>query len=232
MAYVTKFFPPEVANVPTYGSACYHPSILPMHRGPSAISWAIATGKTTTGVTIFEPTEGLDEGPILLQKQCEIGENDTLGDLYTKKLFPMGVDAMVEIVALVKNKKLTKREQVLSDGSYESWFRGEAVLLDFTKDVDSVYNIIRAANPTPGAVATYGNDTIKVFDSRKTSDMGLEPGKVAEVNDEGLLVQAEGGCVLIKRVETSDGKRLHASKWAQDAGVVAGCSLGSPRLSE
>ena len=60
MAYVTKFFPPEVANVPTYGSACYHPSILPMHRGPSAISWAIATGKETTGITIFEPTEGLD----------------------------------------------------------------------------------------------------------------------------------------------------------------------------
>jgi len=60
MAYVTKFFPLEVAAVPTYGSACYHPSLLPMHRGPSAISWAIATGKKTTGITIFEPTDGLD----------------------------------------------------------------------------------------------------------------------------------------------------------------------------
>jgi methionyl-tRNA formyltransferase len=60
MAYVTKYFPPEVANTPKYGSACFHPSLLPLHRGPSAISWAIAMGRETTGVTIFEPTEGLD----------------------------------------------------------------------------------------------------------------------------------------------------------------------------
>ena len=167
------------------------------------------------------------EGPILLQKHCNIGEDETMGDLYTKKLFPIGVDAMIEIVDLVKTKKLTKREQVLSEGSYESWFRNEAVLLDFTNDVDSVYNIIRAANPTPGADASYnnGDKTIKIFDSRKGMDMGLEPGTVVEVNDEGVLVQANGGCILIKRVESSDGKRLHASKWASEAGLVVGSSL-------
>lgn len=168
------------------------------------------------------------EGPILLQKQCDIGEDDTMGDLYTKKLFPMGVDAMIEIVELVKSGQLTKREQVLSEGSYESWFRKEAVRLDFKKNVDSVYNIIRAANPTPGAVASYdnGNTTIKIFDSKKAMDAGLEPGHVVEINDEGVLVQADEGCILIKRVESCDGKRLPASKWASEAGLVVGSLLG------
>lgn len=252
MAYVTKYFPPEVANTPKFGSACFHPSLLPLHRGPSAISWAIATGKETTGISIFEPTEGLDgkfvlkskllldllrnhsntsficdchlplEGPIIIQKTCEIGQDDTLGDLYTKKLFPMGVDAMVQCVDLVKNRQLTKQEQDLSLGSYESWFRGDAVHVDFTRNVDTIYNIIRAANPTPGADTSFNGNAIKLFECRKTSDKGCEPGKVVNVDDEGVLVQAEGGCILVKRVESSDGRRLHASKWASEACLEVG----------
>lgn len=222
MAYVTKYFPPVVANTPKYGSACFHPSLLPLHRGPSAISWAIAMGRETTGVTIFEPTEGLDEGPIIIQKSCEIAPDDTLGDLYSKKLFPMGVDAMTECVDLVKTRQLSKREQDLSKGSYESWFRRDAVLVDFTRDVDSVYNVIRAANPTPGAEASFNGLTIKIFDSRKVADKGCEPGEVVDITDEGVVVQAQGGCILVKRVESPDGKRGHASKWASEAGLVVG----------
>lgn len=225
MAYVTKFFPPVVADTPTFGSVCYHPSLLPMHRGPSAISWAIATGKTTTGISIFWPTEGLDEGPIFIQRECAIDEDDTLGDLYSKKLFPMGVDAMVEAVDLVKERQITKREQNLSKGSYESWFRNEAVFLDFSRDVDTIYNIIRAANPTPGAVASCNGSTIKVYDSRKVEGEGDGPGKVVAVDEDGVLVQALGGCILVKRVESSDGKRLHAFKWASEAGVLVGTTF-------
>ena len=77
------------------GGIGYHPSLLPDHRGPSSINWPIAQGKTQTGLTIFWPDEGLDEGPVLLQKSVEIGADETLGDVYFKKLFPLGVDAMI-----------------------------------------------------------------------------------------------------------------------------------------
>ena len=70
MAYVTKFVPPTVANTPRLGTVCFHPSLLPEHRGPSAISWAIRSGKQRTGISIFWPNEGLDEGDILLQKEA------------------------------------------------------------------------------------------------------------------------------------------------------------------
>ena len=165
------------------------------------------------------------EGPIIIQKTCEIAPDDTLGDLYTKKLFPMGVDAMLECVDLAKAQQLTKQEQDLTLGSYESWFRKDAVLVDFTRSVDSVYNIIRAANPTPGADTSYNGCTVKLFDSRKMADAGCEPGEVVEINDEGVLVQAQGGCILLKRVESPDGQRCHASKWASEAGLDVGSTF-------
>ena len=170
------------------------------------------------------------EGPIIIQKICEIAADDTLGDLYSKKLFPMGVDAMVECVDLAKTRQLSKQEQDLSRGSYESWFRKDAVLVDFTRGVDSVYNIIRAANPTPGADASYNGCTIKLYDSRKIADKGREPGEVVDINDEGVLVQAQGGCILVKRVGSPDGKRLRASKWASEVGMEVGSTFDSSHV--
>ena len=102
MAYVLLFVPQPVLDAPQLGTFQYHPSLLPAHRGPSSINWPIAMGKTRTGLTIFWPNEGLDEGPILIQKSVEIGPDESLGDVYFKKLFPMGVDAMIEGLELVR----------------------------------------------------------------------------------------------------------------------------------
>ena len=100
MAYVTAFVPEEVLNVPTHGSIQYHPSLLPRHRGGSSINWPIIWGEARTGLSIFWPDNGLDEGPILMQKEVEITDDDTLGSLYFGKLFPLGVEAMLESVDL------------------------------------------------------------------------------------------------------------------------------------
>ena len=133
MAYVLLFVPQPVLDAPKFGTFQYHPSLLPAHRGPSSINWPIAMGKTRTGLSIFWPNEGLDEGPILLQKTVEIGPDETLGDVYFKKLFPMGVDAMIEGLELVKAGVILKHDQRLADGSYESWFKKDVAQLDWTK---------------------------------------------------------------------------------------------------
>ena len=98
MAYVTLFVPEEALDIPTLGTIQYHPSLLPMHKGPSSINWPIIFGETRTGLSIFWPDNGLDTGPILLQKEVGIGPDDTLGSVYFNHLFPLGVDAMVESV--------------------------------------------------------------------------------------------------------------------------------------
>ncbi len=154
MAYVLLFVPQPVLDAPRLGTFQYHPSLLPAHRGPSSINWPIAMGKTRTGLTIFWPNEGLDEGPILIQKSVEIGPDESLGDVYFKKLFPMGVDAMIEGLELVRAGAVLRHRQNLADGSYESWFKKEVAQLDWAKPAADIYNLIRAANPAPGAWGT------------------------------------------------------------------------------
>ena len=96
MAFVTLFVPEEFLNVPTKGSIQYHPSLLPKYRGPSAINWPIIQGDTETGLSIFWPDNGLDTGDVLLQKKTPISDTDSLGSVYFDRLFPMGVEAMLE----------------------------------------------------------------------------------------------------------------------------------------
>ncbi|QHQ34192.1 methionyl-tRNA formyltransferase [Algicella marina] len=217
MAYVLLFVPEAVRDAPKYGTFQYHPSLCPEHRGPSSINWPIAMGKTRTGLTIFWPDDGLDEGPIMLQKTCEIGPDETIGDVYFNKLFPMGVDAMIEGLELVKAGVILKHDQRLDEGSYESWFKGDHAAVDWSKPVADVYNIIRAANPAPGASTTIKDQPVQLYDAERREGSGT-PGEVVEVTDEGIVMQAEGGRVLIKRLKPQGGKKMSASEWFNSLG--------------
>src|SRR5512139_1181795 len=119
MAFVLQFAPQEFVGIPTHGTIQYHPSLLPKYRGPSSINWPITRGEKETGLTIFRPTDGLDEGAVILQKETAIGENDTLGDIYFDRLFPMGVQAMLEAADLVVAGKHREVVQDESQASYE-----------------------------------------------------------------------------------------------------------------
>lgn len=224
MAYVLLFVPDAVLNAPKYGSFQYHPSLLPMHRGPSSINWPIAMGATRTGLSIFWPNDGLDEGPILMQKTCDIGPDETLGDVYFKKLFPMGVGAMVESLALVKQGKAPRIEQDLDGGSYESWFGKAEAELNWNKPAQEVYNIIRAANPQPGAWTTRNGSEIKIFDARLSADSG-KPGEILSIDEEGFVVAAGAGAIEIKRVRADSGK-IPAAEYAESSGLSMGDRFG------
>ncbi len=223
MAYVLLFVPQPVLDAPRLGTFQYHPSLLPAHRGPSSINWPIAMGKTQTGLTIFWPNEGLDEGPILIQKSVEIGPDETLGDVYFKKLFPMGVDAMMESLELVKAGVLLKHDQRLADGSYESWFKKDLALVDWSKPAAEVHNLIRAADPAPGAWGTMAGVKVDLFEP--TRDLAAPtgaPGTIVAVDAGSMVVAASGGGIRIKRVRAAGGKKIGAAEWMQSAGLGVG----------
>ena len=226
MAYVLLFVPDAVLNAPRFGSFQYHPSLCPHHRGPSSINWPIAMGVTQTGLTIFWPDDGLDEGPILMQKSCAIGPDDTLGDVYFKKLFPMGVDAMIESLDLVKAGIIIKHDQRLDQGSYESWFKKADAEIYWSKPVDDVYNTIRAANPAPGAWTTLNGEQVQIYDARKSDGDG-KPGEIASIDADGISVQAKGGRILIMRVRPAGGKKQPATEWAKAVSLSNNDSFGS-----
>lgn len=221
MAYVLQFAPQSLLNIPKHGTIQYHPSLLPNHRGPSSINWPIALGATETGLTIFRPTDGLDEGPIILQKKCVIGPDDTLGDVYFKHLFPDGVTALLEAADRVVSGAHQPTQQDEANASYEGWFREAESKINWANPVDQVYNLIRAANPAPGAWCLLGDVKVRVFDSRKhvLRTFGAargKPGEISRLTDESIFINAQGGQIEVMRLKPDGGQKMSAADFARD----------------
>ncbi len=226
MAFVTLFVPEEFLTIPSKGTIQYHPSLLPRHRGPSSINWPIIQGADKTGLSIFWPDNGLDTGPILLQKEVEVTENDTLGTVYFDKLFQLGVDAMLESVDLVGAGNAPKIDQDDSLSTYESWCRKADVEIDWTKPVADVHNLIRGADPAPGAWTTIGGTTVQLFESQKTGETGGAPGEIVSAGDDGIVIACDGGQVRVARARPDGGKKVAAGEFAAESGLGIGTKCG------
>ena len=231
MAFVLQFAPDTFVRSPRLGTIQYHPSLLPRYRGPSSINWPIIRGDSRTGLTIFRPTEGLDEGPVVLQRECEIGPDDTLGDVYFNKLFPMGLDAMLEAAELVFAGQHRETTQDESRASYEGWCRDAEAKVHWAHHVDWVYNLIRGCHPAPGAWTTLKGQKVGIFDARKHlfrrfKEVVGKIGEVSEVTDTSFKVTAQGGLVEVLRARGADGKKVSGGELARAAGLAVGTILG------
>jgi len=232
MAYVLQFAPQDFVNIPKHGTIQYHPSLLPAFRGPSSINWPVILGEQKTGLTIFRPNDGLDEGPVVLQKETAIGPDDTLGSIYFDRLFPLGVAAMLEAADLVVRGE--HREVVQDEGHarYEGWCRLPDVQINWHSHVDHIYNLIRGCNPAPGAWTTHQGRKVQLFDSRKHRfrTFGAVKGKlgeIAEIGAESIRVTAQGGQIEVFKVKAEGGKKVTAVDFVREAGLALGTVLGS-----
>jgi len=232
MAFVLQFVPQAFVNIPKSGTIQYHPSLLPKYRGPSSINWPIIRGDTKTGLTIFRPTDGLDEGPIILQKETPIGPDDTLGSIYFDRLFPMGVKAMLEAADLVMAGKHREVVQDESAASYEGWCRTAEARINWANHVDFIHNLIRGCNPAPGAWTTLGGKKLQIFDCRKHlfrtfGDVKGKVGEVSEIGAASFFVTAQGGRIEVLKAKHEDGKKGSASELAAAFGIATGTVLGA-----
>lgn len=229
MAFVTDIVPEAILSAPRLGTIQYHPSLLPKHRGPSSINWPIIKGETETGLSIFWPDAGLDTGPILMQKKISIGPDDTLGTIYFDQLFPIGIGAMVESVGLVKAGNAPRISQDESQATYEGWCRAENCVVDWSQPVQTIHNLIRGADPSPGASSTLEGDFLGLFGSRLAERAtGREPGEVVRIGPEGVYIACLDGTLCIGKVRAG-GKKLAAADWAESSGLKAGTRLGAER---
>jgi methionyl-tRNA formyltransferase len=231
MAFVTQFAPQEFVTIPKHGTIQYHPSLLPKYRGPSSINWPIIKGDAETGLTIFRPTDGLDEGAVILQKKTPIGPDDTLGSLYFDRLFPMGVAAMLEGADLVLAGKHTETLQDESQASYEGWCRTAEAKVDWAKPIDQVYNLIRGCNPAPGAWTTFQGKQLQIFDARKVvfrrfADVPGKIGEVTGVTSQSFQVTAQGGLIEVLKARMGDGKKVSGGELVGSGIIQRGGVLG------
>ena len=225
MAYVTLFVPAAARDVPKLGSICFHPSLLPLHRGPSSINWPIIGGAKKTGFSWFYPTDGLDEGDLLLQEECDIGPDDTLGDIYFKKIFPAATASVDRVCDLFRSGNPPRRQQDEARATYESWCRKADVEIDWSQPAPRVYNLIRGSNPQPGAWTRHDGSELIIYDSERVGGSG-HPGRVTAVDEQGVTVQAGGGRIRVKRVRPADEGKISAIDWARKTGIGAGAALG------
>jgi methionyl-tRNA formyltransferase len=232
MAYVLQFAPQEFVKIPKHGTIQYHPSLLPKYRGPSSISWPIILGEKETGLTIFRPNDGLDEGPVILQKSTPVSENDTLGTVYFDRLFPLGVKAMLEAVDLVVAGKHKEVVQDESQATYEGWCRANESKINFNNHVGFIHDLIRGCDPAPGAWTTLAGKKVQLFGSKKhmVRTFGAvkgKPGEIIAITDTAMFITAQGGQIEVAKLKHEDGKKIGPAEFAAANGVSVGTLFGS-----
>jgi len=223
LAFVTTIIPPRFLELPPRGAICYHPSILPRHRGASAINWAIIMGETRTGLTIFWPDRGIDTGPILLQKEVGIGPDDTTGSLYFDHLLPMGVEAILESVDLIRAGKAPQTPQRQEGATYEPPCDDRVAGIDWGKTAPEVYNLVRGCDPQPGAYASWRGEQVRFYNATFSGKTVPEtPGTVVAVDSRGLHLALNGGTLVVGKVRAPKGGKVNAAAFAGDRGLQVG----------
>ena len=231
MAFVTLFVPSDFLNIPTYGSIQYHPSLLPKGRGASAINWPIIQGESETGLSIFWPDDGLDTGDVLLQKKTPISDTDSLGSVYFDRLFPMGVEAMMEAVDLVKAGKASRVKQDESLATYEGRCGADNARIDWGKPWRQIHNLIRGCNPAPGAWTTLDGKTLQIFEAKPLpakdpKGIAGKIGEVVETGSDGFSVVCADGRIRVLRVKPADGGKIPAGDFVKSINLQTGIRLG------
>jgi methionyl-tRNA formyltransferase len=232
LAYVLQFVPQDFATIPRHGTIQFHPSLLPRYRGPSSINWPIILGDTRTGLSIFRPTDGLDEGPVILQKETPIGPDETVGKVYFGRLFPMGVAALLEAADLVVSGRAQAITQDESGASYEGWCRDAEARINWHTHVDQIYNLIRGCDPAPGAWTHFNQKRLQLYDARKHGARAFSQikgtiGAITAIGEHSLMIAAQGGQIEVSKLRYDGGKKLPAPLLCAEAGLCLGTILGS-----
>jgi methionyl-tRNA formyltransferase len=229
MAFVTQFVPQSLCEIPKFGTIQFHPSLLPLHRGASSISWSIILGRKETGFSIFRPTDGLDEGPVILMRSVPIEDTDTLGTVYFDKIFPAGVQGLLDAADQVVAGEATEQTQDETNAGYEGIIRDAESHINWATHVDITYNLIRGCNPAPGAWTTLDGKKLFLFECTKriartfSEVKGKKIGQVVAQNGSSLVIHGQGGFIEVHRVRWDGGRKIAAG----DAELPVGSVLGS-----
>uniref|UniRef100_A0A4W4ECV7 10-formyltetrahydrofolate dehydrogenase n=2 Tax=Electrophorus electricus TaxID=8005 RepID=A0A4W4ECV7_ELEEL len=222
MPFCSQFIPMTVINYPKHGSIIYHPSILPKHRGASAINWTLIEGDKKAGFSVFWADDGLDTGPILLQKECDVEPNDTVDTLYNRFLFPEGIKAMVEAVQLVADGKAPRIPQPEEGASYEGIQKKSNAKVNLDQPAEAIHNWIRGHDKVPGAWAVIQGQPVTLYGSLMLNGSvpGGRPLEVEGASQPGLITSSglvlfgsDSKALQVRSLQFEDGKMIPAARY-------------------
>lgn len=197
-----KILPKNVLDYPKYGCINVHGSLLPEYRGAAPMQMAIIDGKKVTGITTMFMAEGLDTGDMLLKAECPINENDNF-EIIHDRLGMLGADLLRKTIDGLKKNEITPIPQDHTKATHTSKILKEDCEIDFSKDCDTVHNLIRGLSPIPLSFThTPDGKLLKVLESEicERESENIEAGKVISLENGKIRVLCAKGSINILKV--------------------------------
>ena len=217
-----QILPKEVLDIPKYGCINVHASLLPRYRGAAPIQHCIINGEKESGVTTMYMAEGLDTGDMIVDK-IDIDEKMTASELHDR-LSEMGAKLIVETLSRVADGTAPRIPQTDENTCYASMLTKEMCVIDFTKPINEVYDLIRGMSASPCAFTTLGGKRFKVYFAEKTDIKTDIPAGTAV--DDRLGVSCGGYVLRLTDVQAEGSKRMSADDYLRGKKVPAGTVFG------
>lgn len=221
-----RILPPEILDIPRFGSINLHASLLPKYRGAAPINWALINGENETGVSVFFLEPRVDTGKIIRQKTVSIGHDETYGELYDR-LKLIGVDEVVRAVDDIAEGRAAGTPQDERLASAARRLTRDDARIGWSQPSERIRNLVRGTTPTPGAWTTLGDSRfgicrIDIADDDDW-DTDVEPGTVVFADPKrGIVVRTGDGVVWLSVVHPSGKKPMSGDAWLRGARIAAG----------
>jgi methionyl-tRNA formyltransferase len=216
--------PQKIIDLPKLGTLNIHASLLPTLRGAAPIQAAIRQGLTQTGVTVMRVVSALDAGPILLQADTPIFEDETYGELQVR-LSELGALTLVEAMTLVSLGKAKETPQDESHATYASKVTRESSRINWKDSALEISRLIRSSDPKPGAFTTTPKGEVKLFGPKVMDGIKGKPGEVLKTTGE-LVVACGLDALRISGVQPEGKSRMLAHEWTRGRGTAVGDRYG------
>lgn len=207
-----KLLPKALLEIPSLGPVNIHASLLPRYRGAAPIQWAIINGEKKTGVTTMIITEKLDTGPILLQKEMKIKDDDTQATL-GQRLAEIGAELLLETLEGMRSGLLKPIPQT-DESNYAPPLKKKDGLINWSKSSDEIANFIRGMYPWPGAYCHLDKEIVKILKVNSSSGTGT-PGTIVKMASNELIIGTGKNLISITEVQPAGRKAMSVAAFIQ-----------------
>lgn len=217
-----QIVPKSILDAFRFGCINVHASILPRWRGAAPIQRAIMAGDTETGVCIMRMAEGLDTGPVFLERRLPIDNVDTSGTLHNK-LAHLGAEALIQSLTILSDENLPIAQKD-THATYAHKISTNDARIDWSANASDINRLVRAMNPVPGAYTFFGDTRIKIWETRVVDfdNQKDSPGTVIELTQEGFLVSCGSGTLKIMFIQKAGGRKVSASEYVHASNLELG----------
>jgi methionyl-tRNA formyltransferase len=211
-----QIIPARLLTLPRLGWINLHASLLPCYRGAAPIHWAIANGETTTGLTTMQIDAGMDTGPILLQREMEIGPDETSPEL-AARMREIGAGLIADSLLQLDRGEISPQPQAQEKASYAPILKKEDGKIEWSRTAEQIYNRMRGFAPWPGTYTTFRGQRCHLWgrpERGSATEGRTAPGEIVPSTKEVYAVCGEGTCLRLESVQLEGRKRISAQEFS------------------